>query len=213
MRRQDSLQKTIMLGKVAGSRKRETRYKTADSIKAAIRLSLQGWQGCWGRDTVDITHSQGRKELETTRQHVTPKWAVRSTSVSWFLSETPILSPGPSRPHPTLRWPFWPHLLSPSSASHSQQPHWPPCGLLSTPGCLHGLFSLPRTLSHGRELVGCPLPCFRSLLTSLIRKPFWLSHRNGALISCPYFVFSEHWLPTRWLVCLFSPVPYVVDRI
>lgn len=41
MRRQSSLEKTIMVGKREGRRKRKTKYERTDSIKEAIGINLQ----------------------------------------------------------------------------------------------------------------------------------------------------------------------------
>lgn len=51
--------------------KRKTKYETIDSIKESVNMSLQGPSRAIKTDTVDITHLQGRQELELTQWHLT----------------------------------------------------------------------------------------------------------------------------------------------
>ena len=66
MRRQDSLEKTIMLGTVEGSRNRgRPNMRWIDSIEEAIGVSPQKLSRA-AEDIVDVPHSQGHQASEPT---------------------------------------------------------------------------------------------------------------------------------------------------
>ena len=66
MRRQDSLEKTGVLGKIEGSRERgRPNMRWIDSEKAAVRMSLQGLSRAVANRTLHVTQSPGARASST----------------------------------------------------------------------------------------------------------------------------------------------------
>ena len=70
MRRADSLEKTLMLGKIEGRRRRgQQRVRWLDGIINSMDLGLGGFQELlMDREALACCNSWGRKELDTTEQ-------------------------------------------------------------------------------------------------------------------------------------------------
>ena len=68
MRRIDSLEKTLMLGKIEGRRRGRERMRRLDGITNSMGMSLSKLQEMVKDGSLACCHEWGRKELDTTEQ-------------------------------------------------------------------------------------------------------------------------------------------------